>query len=119
MLGILIVCLTRLCTLLQAAAHIALGQVFAAVLTCQAGLRVEPGCCVFARARYIVHEDQCLDVSSHYFQPTVGADFAFRKRDACADPGSGPGDLKRRVIHRPQLGMNTHPFSGSCGNGSR
>lgn len=43
----LIVCLTRLCTkFLQAAAHIALGQVFAAVLTCQAGLRVEPGCCV-------------------------------------------------------------------------
>jgi len=27
----------------QAAAHVALGQVFAAVLTCQAGLRVEPG----------------------------------------------------------------------------
>lgn len=27
----------------KAAAHVALGQVFAAVLTCQAGLRVEPG----------------------------------------------------------------------------
>jgi hypothetical protein len=35
----LLSCLTPI----KAAAHVALGQVFAAVLTCQAGLRVEPG----------------------------------------------------------------------------
>lgn len=33
----------------KAAAHIALGQVFAAVLTCQAGLRVEPGNAMLAQ----------------------------------------------------------------------
>ena len=36
-------CLICCFTPCQAAAHVALGQVFAAVLTCQAGLRVEPG----------------------------------------------------------------------------
>jgi hypothetical protein len=35
--------LSNCLTSCQAAAHVALGQVFAAVLTCQAGLRVEPG----------------------------------------------------------------------------